>query len=57
MDGRDTEVVLLDERVVHMRVSARLLTRELLDIIASHCALRAPDSALFGVTYTDQQYV
>ncbi len=56
-EGRRTQVVLLDERRLDIVVQPRLQTLELLSIVASHCSLKEPDKAYFGLAYVDEKCV
>ena len=49
--GRNASIVLLDERRLEMLIQPRLFAGELLDLVASHCALK--EKEYFGLAVVD----
>lgn len=50
-EGRHCQVHLLDDRRLELLVQPKLLSRELLDLVASHFNLK--EKEYFGITFTD----
>ncbi|XP_060164001.1 FERM domain-containing protein 4B isoform X1 [Globicephala melas] len=50
-EGRHCQVHLLDDRRLELLVQPKLLSRELLDLVASHFSLK--EKEYFGITFTD----
>nr|XP_014343458.1 PREDICTED: FERM domain-containing protein 4B [Latimeria chalumnae] len=50
-EGRHCQVILLDDRKLELLVQPKLLSRELLDLVASHFNLK--EKEYFGIKYTD----
>ncbi|KAM5233610.1 FERM domain-containing protein 4B isoform 13-T15 [Hipposideros larvatus] len=50
-EGRHCQVHLLDDRKLELLVQPKLLSRELLDLVASHFNLK--EKEYFGITFTD----
>nr|XP_033782580.1 FERM domain-containing protein 4B isoform X2 [Geotrypetes seraphini] len=50
-EGRHCQVCLLDDRKLELLVQPKLLSRELLDLVASHFNLK--EKEYFGITFTD----
>ncbi|XP_047390835.1 FERM domain-containing protein 4B isoform X1 [Sciurus carolinensis] len=50
-EGRHCQVLLLDDRRLELLVQPKLLSRELLDLVASHFNLK--EKEYFGITFTD----
>ncbi|XP_043933836.1 FERM domain-containing protein 4B isoform X2 [Protopterus annectens] len=50
-EGRHCQVHLLDNRTLELLVQPKLLSRELLDLVASHFNLK--EKEYFGITFTD----
>uniref|UniRef100_A0ACB8EH65 FERM domain-containing protein 4B n=1 Tax=Sphaerodactylus townsendi TaxID=933632 RepID=A0ACB8EH65_9SAUR len=50
-EGRHCQVQLLDDRKLELLVQPKLLSRELLDLVASHFSLK--EKEYFGITFID----
>ncbi|TSM36148.1 FERM domain-containing protein 4B [Bagarius yarrelli] len=50
-EGRQCQVLLLDERQLELLVQPKLLSRDLLDLVSSHFNLK--EKEYFGISYTD----
>lgn len=52
-DGKRSIIHLLDGQKLDLMIQPRLVVEELLNIIASHVALKDADKQYFGVAYVD----
>ncbi|XP_046708827.1 FERM domain-containing protein 4B isoform X1 [Silurus meridionalis] len=50
-EGRQCQVILLDDRQLDLLVQPKLLSRDLLDMVSSHFNLK--EKEYFGISYTD----
>ncbi|XP_060775216.1 FERM domain-containing protein 4B isoform X3 [Neoarius graeffei] len=50
-EGRQCQVLLLDDRQLELLVQPKLLSRDLLDMVSSHFSLK--EKEYFGISYTD----
>ncbi|XP_053354525.1 FERM domain-containing protein 4B isoform X1 [Clarias gariepinus] len=50
-EGRQCQVLLLDDRQLELLVQPKLLSKDLLDMVSSHFSLKEKD--YFGISYTD----
>ncbi|XP_058258880.1 FERM domain-containing protein 4B isoform X1 [Hemibagrus wyckioides] len=50
-EGRQCQVLLLDDRPLELLVQPKLLSRDLLDMVSSHFSLK--EKEYFGISYTD----
>lgn len=52
-DGKRSIIHLLDGQQLELTIQPRLVVHELLNIIASHVALKDADKQYFGLAYVD----
>lgn len=52
-DGKRSIIHLLDGQQLELTIQPRLIVHELLNIIASHVALKDADKQYFGLAYVD----
>ena len=52
MDGRKTQVVLLDERKIELVVQPRMSTADLVEVVSNYFKLRERD--YFGLAFQDE---